>query len=129
MRITLTDAPISAANHGGPFLNPADLGKGGSGPVGGYQFGETEDYLLSIEPAPVPSTGDWAALALVLGLTGAFWLLLKRRRRGTQQDFFLSLTPVTIIDYLRATNRAASSPAIRPLLIQNPKECPLTPIS
>jgi len=49
MRITLTDVPISAANHGGPFPNPADLGKGGSGPVGGYPFGETEDYLLRVQ--------------------------------------------------------------------------------
>jgi hypothetical protein len=49
MRITLTDGPINAANHGGPFPNPADLGRGGSGPFGGYQFGETEDYLLDVK--------------------------------------------------------------------------------
>jgi len=48
MRITLTDAPIGAASHGGPFPNPADLGRGGSGPFGGYPFGETEDYLLDV---------------------------------------------------------------------------------
>jgi thermitase len=46
MRITLTRAPINAAQHGGPFPNPPDLGKGGSGPAGGYQDGETEDYFL-----------------------------------------------------------------------------------
>jgi hypothetical protein len=48
MRITLTSTPIDAANHGGPFPNPADLGRGGSGPVGGYPFGETEDHLLDV---------------------------------------------------------------------------------
>ena len=47
MRITLTDVLINGANHGGPF-QPGD-GKGGSGPVGGYQFGETEDYLWRVE--------------------------------------------------------------------------------
>ncbi len=47
MRITLTDAPINGANHGGPFSLPADLGKGGSGPAGGYPHGETEDYLIA----------------------------------------------------------------------------------
>jgi hypothetical protein len=51
MRISLTDVHINAANNGGPFSNPADLGKGGSGPAGGYQFGETEDYLV------IPSVG------------------------------------------------------------------------
>jgi hypothetical protein len=48
MRITLTDAPIYAAAHGGPFPNPADLGRGGSGPVGGYPYGETEDHLVNV---------------------------------------------------------------------------------
>lgn len=48
MRITLTDVPINGANHGGPFSNPADLGRGGSGPPGGYAFGETEDYILDV---------------------------------------------------------------------------------
>jgi len=47
MRITLTDAPINGANHGGPFSLSADLGKGGSGPAGGYPHGETEDYLVA----------------------------------------------------------------------------------
>ena len=46
MRITLTDVPVSAAGNGGPFTSPLDQGKGGSGPVGGYQYGETEDYEL-----------------------------------------------------------------------------------
>lgn len=49
MRITLTDVPINATSHGGPFSNAADLGKGGSGPVGGYPFGETEDYLWDLK--------------------------------------------------------------------------------
>jgi hypothetical protein len=61
MRITLTDVPINAANNGGPFFNPADLGKGGSGPVGGYKFGETEDYFvhpwIGITNGPLPD-GD-----------------------------------------------------------------------
>nr|BAL59487.1 hypothetical protein HGMM_OP4C123 [Candidatus Acetothermum autotrophicum] len=38
MRITLTDQPIAPAQ-----------GADGSGPAGGYQFGETEDYLLRLE--------------------------------------------------------------------------------
>ena len=46
MRITLTTIPVSANSSGGPFLPPADRGKGGSGPVGGYEYGETEDYEL-----------------------------------------------------------------------------------
>jgi hypothetical protein len=81
MRITLTDVAVNAANHGGPFVNPSDLGKGGSGPVGGYQFGETEDYLLGTEPTPVPGVAGWGILTLVLGLTGTFLLLLKRSRK------------------------------------------------
>jgi len=40
MRITLTDQPIAPAN-----------GKDGSGPAGGYEYGETEDYLLRLEYA------------------------------------------------------------------------------
>ena len=46
MRITLTDVPIDANANGGPFPYPADLGKGGSGPAGGYCYGETEDYEI-----------------------------------------------------------------------------------
>jgi uncharacterized repeat protein (TIGR01451 family) len=46
MRITLTDVPVSAAGNGGPFTSPLDQGKGGSGPLGGYLYGETEDYEL-----------------------------------------------------------------------------------
>lgn len=38
MRITLTDQPIAPAN-----------GADGSGPPGGHQFGETEDYLLKLD--------------------------------------------------------------------------------
>jgi len=38
MRITLTDQPIAPAN-----------GADGSGPAGGYQYGETEDYLLKLQ--------------------------------------------------------------------------------
>jgi uncharacterized repeat protein (TIGR01451 family) len=38
MRITLTDQPIAPAN-----------GADGSGPASGYQFGETEDYLLKLQ--------------------------------------------------------------------------------
>jgi hypothetical protein len=49
MRVTLTDMPINGANHGGPFPNPADLGRGGSGPAGGYRYGETEDYFLNVQ--------------------------------------------------------------------------------
>ena len=49
MRMTLTNVPINAANNGGPFPLPADLGKGGSGPAGGYVFGETEDYLVDVK--------------------------------------------------------------------------------
>jgi hypothetical protein len=82
MRITLTDVPISAANHGGPFTNPADLGKGGSGPVGGYQFGETEDYLILPDAGlTVPGMGGWGVLALIMGLGGAFLFLLKLRQK------------------------------------------------
>ena len=43
-----------------PFSNPLDLGKGGSGTVGGYQFGETEDYFLNGETSPVPAVGGYA---------------------------------------------------------------------
>jgi uncharacterized repeat protein (TIGR01451 family) len=39
MRITLTDTPVAPAH-----------GADGSGPVGGYKFGETEDYLLDVRP-------------------------------------------------------------------------------
>ncbi len=46
MRITLTVVPVDAINNGGPFWSPADRGRGGSGPFGGYCFGETEDYEL-----------------------------------------------------------------------------------
>jgi hypothetical protein len=82
MRITLTDVPINAANHGGPFLNPADLGKGGSGPVGGYQFGETEDYLIMpSEGIAAPGLGSWGMLALIIGLGCAFLIFVKRRQR------------------------------------------------
>jgi hypothetical protein len=82
MRITLTDVPIDAANNGGPFFNSADLGKGGSGPLGGYQFGETEDYFISSAHQTVSGMGVLGALALVLGLGGAlFFLILNRRRR------------------------------------------------
>jgi hypothetical protein len=80
MRITLTDVAINAANHGGPFTSPADLGKGGSGPAGGYQFGETEDYFIS-GTVPVPGVSDWGVLALVLGFSGLFLLFLKISRR------------------------------------------------
>ena len=53
MRITLTDVPIHEGAHGGPFPNPSDQGKGGSGPVVGYDYGETEDYLLPGIISPV----------------------------------------------------------------------------
>ena len=39
MRITLTDTPVASTQ-----------GADGSGPVGGYKFGETEDYLLDVKP-------------------------------------------------------------------------------
>jgi hypothetical protein len=85
MRITLTDVPINAANNGGPFFTPADLGKGGSGPVGGYQFGETEDYLIvpSVGIA-VPGMAGWGAAALIMGLVGGFLFLFRRRQSNSR---------------------------------------------
>jgi hypothetical protein len=85
MRITLTDGPINAANHGGPFFTPADLGKGGSGPTGGYQFGETEDYFIlpsiGINPAPLPD-GDVKAyyshnIQVISGSPEYSWVIKK----------------------------------------------------
>jgi uncharacterized repeat protein (TIGR01451 family) len=46
MRITLTDTPVASAQ-----------GADGSGPVGGYKFGETEDYLLDMPPVVKPPDG------------------------------------------------------------------------
>jgi hypothetical protein len=40
MRITLSDTPWRGGEHAGA------LGNGGSGPAGGYEIGETEDYLI-----------------------------------------------------------------------------------
>jgi uncharacterized repeat protein (TIGR01451 family)/fimbrial isopeptide formation D2 family protein len=54
MRITLTDVLVSAIDNGGPFPSLADLGKGGSGPVGGYCYGETEDYLWQAKGPATP---------------------------------------------------------------------------
>jgi hypothetical protein len=83
MRITLTDIPINATNNGGPFFNLIDLGKGGSGPVGGYQFGETEDYLvLPYVGISVPGIGIWGALSLIVGLAGAIFFFHRRRQRA-----------------------------------------------
>ena len=47
MRITLSEQPWTGS---GPVTM---LGNGGSGPVGGYQFGETEDYIF------IPRTGRY----------------------------------------------------------------------
>ncbi len=50
MRITASDQPVLAADNGGPFTLPADLGRAGSTGttyVNGYATGETEDYLLA----------------------------------------------------------------------------------
>jgi hypothetical protein len=64
MRITLTDVLVSAIDNGGPFPSLADLGKGGSGPVGGYCYGETEDYLWRARgcvQAPADMVSWWPA--------------------------------------------------------------------
>jgi hypothetical protein len=86
MRITLTDAPIDAAKNGGPFDTtnfPGDLGKGGSGPIGGYPFGETEDYFLPTADYPrVSGISGWGTLAFVTGIAVILYFLLKYRRKA-----------------------------------------------
>lgn len=92
-RVTLTDVPLTA-----PFNN-------GSGPIGGYDMGETEDYYLihggnskfyfkaiptavemstfaasSNSGAPVVALGwQWAAAAGTLALAAAGWVTRRRR--------------------------------------------------
>lgn len=46
MRITLSERPV-------PPVSTIPSGADGSGPVGGYKYGETEDYYLGLEPQPV----------------------------------------------------------------------------
>jgi hypothetical protein len=49
MRITLSEQP---------WTNPDTPGSGGSGPQGGYEFGETEDYYFT----PAPSAVAWRSV-------------------------------------------------------------------
>jgi len=41
MRITLSEQPWKGGE------NPGKLGNGGSGPIAGYEVGETEDYIFT----------------------------------------------------------------------------------
>jgi hypothetical protein len=52
MRITISEQPWI------PPMPPVLLGYGGSGPQGGYKFGETEDYYLKFEFPPDQDFGD-----------------------------------------------------------------------
>jgi hypothetical protein len=52
MRITIAEQPWI------PPMPPTPVGYGGSGPQGGYKFGETEDYFLKFEFPPDQDFGD-----------------------------------------------------------------------
>jgi hypothetical protein len=52
MRITIAEQPWI------PPMPPVIVGYGGSGPQGGYKFGETEDYFLKFEFPPDQDFGD-----------------------------------------------------------------------
>ena len=52
MRITLSEQQWA------PPMPPVPLGYGGSGPAAGYQFGETEDYVIPAPPGPAMDFGD-----------------------------------------------------------------------
>jgi hypothetical protein len=52
MRITIAEQPWI------PPMPPTPIGYAGSGPQGGYQFGETEDYFLKFEFPPDQDFGD-----------------------------------------------------------------------
>ncbi len=53
MRITISEVPW--------VLSPSSIAPpaGGSGPSGGYKYGETEDYLIQPLREPVPAQYDW----------------------------------------------------------------------
>ncbi len=63
MRATLAEQPWQ------PGMTP---GWGGSGPAGGYEFGETEDYLLEPPVIPAPPVVIAAASRKTHGLAGTF---------------------------------------------------------
>lgn len=52
MRITLSEQPWI------PPMPPFIVGYGGSGPQRGYQFGETEDYIMPVKGGPLLDFGD-----------------------------------------------------------------------